>query len=348
MTEGGTPQRRTFRVSLRWKMLASFAGVFTVVYAFIAVWVYQYTGTEALQRLETQLASSSAGGATIIDPVTFRRLIETVPPAPDPSHPTGLGYPTSRLFVDVATQLYDIRRVITDSGVYTYYQDPSDGELYFAASAGFLLRPQIGARYKVPVIELVPPGVYANMKKGLTQTVNEPAYTDQFGSWISSYSPIRADDGSVVGAIGLDYPLTYVDEVQSEVRSQLFPVLFVSYVVLLVLVLLLATALARPLKRLTTASNRIAEGDYDVDLSRVSRTRFPDEMAMLAASFQVMVDRVAQRERSLTQEVKRLKVEIDHARRDEAVREITETDFFADLAAKAAQMRSRRRDDTST
>ena len=115
--------------------------------------------------------------------------------------------------------------------------------------------------------------------------------------------------------------------------------------VLLVLVLLLATALARPLKRLTVATERIAEGDYDVDLSGVSRSRFPDEMATLAASFQVMADQVAQRERSLAQEVTRLKVEIDHARREEAVREITETDFFADLSAKAAQMRRRRRGD---
>jgi nitrate/nitrite-specific signal transduction histidine kinase len=149
----------------------------------------------------------------------------------------------------------------------------------------------------------------------------------------------------VVGAIGLDYPLTYVDEVQAQVREQLFPVLGLSYAVLLVLVLMLATALARPLKRLTVATERIAEGDYDVDLSRVSRTRFPDEMATLAASFQVMADQVAQRERSLTQEVTRLKVEIDHARREEAVREITETDFFADLSAKAVQMRRRRRGD---
>ena len=35
-------ERRGVRVSLRWKMLAAFAGVFTIVYIFIAVWVYQY------------------------------------------------------------------------------------------------------------------------------------------------------------------------------------------------------------------------------------------------------------------------------------------------------------------
>jgi len=34
-------------------------------------------------------------------------------------------------------------------------------------------------------------------------------------------------------------------------------------------------------------------------------------------------------------------VEIDNTKREETVREITETDFFADLAAKAEDLRGR-------
>ena len=72
-------------------------------------------------------------------------------------------------------------------------------------------------------------------------------------------------------------------------------------------------------------------------------TRFPDEMYTLAESFTSMAAKVAARERSLTQEVQRLKVEIDHARREEAVKQITESDSFAELARKAAEMRRRNR-----
>ena len=39
--------------------------------------------------------------------------------------------------------------------------------------------------------------------------------------------------------------------------------------------------------------------------------------------------------------LKRLRVEIDNTKREETVREITETDFFADLAAKAEDLRGR-------
>jgi hypothetical protein len=43
----------------------------------------------------------------------------------------------------------------------------------------------------------------------------------------------------------------------------------------------------------------------------------------------------------LKQEVTRLKVEIDEVRRTEAVKQITESEEFNDLAAKAAEMRKR-------
>ncbi len=179
----------------------------------------------------------------------------------------------------------------------------------------------------------------ARMEQGLTTMTNEPAYTDDFGSWISTYSPILDEDGQSVGAIGVDYPLTYVTSVQADVQKQLYPVLGISYVVLLALVLVLSTSLTRPLKRLTAATERIAAGEYDLDVQALVRTRFPDEMYTLAESVSTMAAKVGARERSLTREVQRLKVEIDAVKREEAVKEITESDFFSDLTSKAADMR---------
>ena len=92
------------------------------------------------------------------------------------------------------------------------------------------------------------------------------------------------------------------------------------------------------------ATTRIAEGEYDLDLSEVLKTRFPDEMAVLAESFTRMAEKVRIRERTLTQQVRQLRVEIDAAKREQAVAEITESDHFASIAAKADALR-RRNDD---
>ncbi len=334
---------RGIRVKLRWKMLAAFTGAFTIVFVFLAIWVFQYTTETAQKRLETQLEGSAVGGAATINAPGFVELITTVPAIPDASNPTGLGYPTSPLYKANAEELYHINQIVPEANPYSYFQDPADGKLYFAASAGFMVSPPIGVTYKVPVDSIVNAETYALMVEGLSTTTAQEPYTDDYGSWISSYTPILDDDGKPVGALGVDYPMTYVAQVQSDVQRRLYPVLGVSYVVLLALVLILSTSLTRPLNRLTAATKRIAAGEYDLDVRSMVHTRFPDEMYTLAESFTSMAAKVAARERSLTQEVQRLKVEIDHARREEAVKQITESDSFAELARKAAEMRRRNR-----
>ena len=96
----------------------------------------------------------------------------------------------------------------------------------------------------------------------------------------------------------------------------------------------------RPLARLTAATRRIADGEYDLDVRSIVKSRFPDEMYELGQSFAIMAEKVAARERHLTKEVQRLRVEIDQAKREEAVQEITSTDFFEDLSGKADQLRA--------
>ena len=67
------------------------------------------------------------------------------PAVPDPEYQYGLGYPDSPLYTEVATQLYDIRRIVKDAKVYSYFQDPADGRLYFSASGGAMVPPPTAA-----------------------------------------------------------------------------------------------------------------------------------------------------------------------------------------------------------
>jgi len=337
--------RRSFRVAMRWKLLAAFATAFTVVFVFIALYVLQFSTQNAQTRLENELKTFATGGAKGINAEQFVELITTVPPVVDEANPFGLGYPSSPLYVEQARALINLNNITGEALSYAYFKDPKDGKLYAAASSGYFLDPQIGYTYKVPISNTSSVETNQLMNAGLSQPTLQPAYTDAYGSWISAYVPIVDQNGVTVGGLGVDYPITYVDEVKRDVLSRLLPILIAAYVILLGVVLLLSTTLVRPLKRLTAASARIADGEYDLDLSSFSGGRFPDEMYELAESFATMARKVGAREKSLSQEVQRLKVEIDQTRRAEAVREITENDGFADLARKAAEMRERMRKD---
>ena len=155
-------QRRGFRLGIRWKLLISFTTAFTVVFAFIAIWIFQYTTTVAKDRLENELNRSALGGAATISAPEFVELNATVPAVPDAAYEYGLGYPDSPLYDLIARELFSIRQIVKDAKVYSYFLDPADGKLYFSASGGYYVTPEpVGVQFKVPVSDVVDPATYA-------------------------------------------------------------------------------------------------------------------------------------------------------------------------------------------
>ena len=331
---------RDLYVSLRIKLVVVFVALFTVVFVGIAIWVLQFSATSAQNRLERQLMGQVEGVAQTVDADAFADLVATVPAVLDPSQESGFGYPDSPVYADIAGGLFDTFRV-TGSGTYTWFKDPTDGQLYTAVSSGYFRDPQTGYRYKTPLDQLTEPSTYALMEQGLTSTTEEPAYTDAFGSWMSVYSPILDSRGVSVGGIGQDISLDYVSEVRSNAVRQVLPVLLGTYVILVLLVWLFASRIVKPIRQLTVESTRIADGDYHRDLDSLSTPRLQDEISTLASTFAVMARKVAERERSLQVEVKRLRVEIDSTKRAESVQAIVDSEGFADIAKRAAEMRKR-------
>jgi len=104
---------------------------------------------------------------------------------------------------------------------------------------------------------------------------------------------------------------------------------------------LFARRLSRPVGVLTGAAERVEAGE-PVDTEALAAVgRSSDDVGRLARVFATMAEQVASRERKLREQVRALKVEIDHERRRQAVDEVTDTDFFRDLQGRAAEMRAR-------
>ena len=70
-----------------------------------------------------------------------------------------------------------------------------------------------------------------------------------------------------------------------------------------------------------------------------------DALGVLARRFTSMAREVQAREERLREEVRELRIEIDHVREARQVAEITETDFFRDLRSRADGLRRIIRDD---
>jgi len=101
-------------------------------------------------------------------------------------------------------------------------------------------------------------------------------------SWIS-YAPITLNGWS----LGVVFP---VDEFMADARQLQQTVIFLGFVggaILLLIIILIASSITRPLRKLTTASETFAKGEFDVQLPEINSK---DEIGQLNSSFHYMQD----------------------------------------------------------
>jgi two-component system cell cycle response regulator len=89
------------------------------------------------------------------------------------------------------------------------------------------------------------------------------------------------------------------------------------------------------------AAAAVEEGTFECDSLNPVAGR-EDALGKLARVFQNMARQVYAREQSLRQQLQELRVEIDEVKKARQVAEITETEYFRDLCAKAQRLRQRR------
>jgi len=96
-------------------------------------------------------------------------------------------------------------------------------------------------------------------------------------------APLRRDT-RVVGAVYLSQPMRDVASVLADLRARLLVSAAVSLVLSALIGLMLARAIAQPVRELTHAANRLAQGDFDYPLGVNSS----DELGELARAFRSM------------------------------------------------------------
>ena len=366
--EVASPKRR-LRLGMRWKLVFGFGAAITVVFVVVAGWILSFSTDTATTRLKNTLVDLAEGGARTIDVANFTTLL-TVPEKPTvgDTYPANAGYfagktvtadstwPTAEAYWQHVSELRNIRLTNPTASPYTLAVTP-DGELRFIGQWGAYGYTNPGGCDAAGKPGDEPCGVpfffsaakvYGTVPSyvtdGFLRTTAQPAYTDSLNTWISVYTPIKDTAGRTVGVVGVDYPMSYVNNVRSHVLRVLYPVFGAAYELLLVLIYFLSGLVTCRLGRITSGSQKVAEGDYSVDVTGSAKARFADEMSDLADSFNVMIMKVGERERSLTRTVAVLRVEIDEAKRKDSVKEIVDSDFFNDLSKKAIAMRAKVKD----
>jgi HAMP domain-containing protein len=357
---GTTPGKNRF-FSLRLKIWLGFILIFTPVFIGSYIWFYDYTRDRVFQTITDDLEQTVHGALVGMDKEGFVRLYEeesTNNPMCPPEKPTedtpkeenGYYPEDNPLYVAHENWLRAVQQTELKEDVYgdptkettrlyTYIKGPDDGEVIAIGSTGYFRKERGGFRFCQRYTS-----TSTRIYDGLSGRVDawEP-YTDSFGTWITTYAPIVGDNGEYIGAIGVDITASYVNEVSAEILRQGAIAFIITFIIIFFLVYWLSGFLTRPIIGLAGVAKEIGEGDYSHQWEEVqdAQRRMRDEIDTLTGVFKVMVDKVAEREKTLRARVQQLEIMVDRSKLDKQVSEIVDSDFFQELQTKVRGMRDR-------
>ena len=166
--------------------------------------------------------------------------------------------------------------------VYTVRKDEQG--IYFVVDARlFRDEPDIsefGDRYEEPSATLV-----ENFDTMIRTIIEPEIYTDEFGSFLSGYTPIFTSGGERVGVLGVDISADTILAQEQAYRNRLITIFFSTLLVLVVIGIISANYLAKPIVNLRDAAEKVSKGDFAYRITKIPGTR---ELAELAIDFNSM------------------------------------------------------------
>ncbi|KAA3645057.1 MAG: HAMP domain-containing protein [Chloroflexi bacterium] len=337
-TDNGDVKRSSF-FSLRWKLLIGFTVLFSVVFAAAFYWFFTTATNLALGRIQEDLSDTVQAA---VEGVNHEELLAL---AAD-GVPNDAGYSDDQRFNNQLDWLEVVHQIEPRAWPYVYIRGEGENEVFFVADLWARYDDDRSASFMEPYTST---GSLIRGLDELTFRLNDQGefdtYTDSFGRWVSAYAPVMNDQGEIVAAVGVDFRAEYVDNVRQSILSQMLTAFLITYAILFILVFAFSQIFTRPIAQLTDAAELIGEGDYEQDLSEIGAQRFRDEIGRLADVFDIMVEKVYEREQKLLRQVAELRIEIDKGQQSEQVDEIVETDFFRELQSRAAKLRQERDQD---
>jgi HAMP domain-containing protein len=332
---GSQKEQRHIFISLRWKLLIGFTLVFSIVFAAAFYWFLTYSTSSALEKIQDDLENTVQGAAKGVNTGELLALAREGQPNAD-------GFSDDPRYVSQLDWLDQVHAIEPRAWPYIYIPGTEENEIiyvvdlfarYDASRATSFLKKRVSRGFSI-----------GGLNELTIRTVDGrfDTYEDEYGAWVSAYTPIYGPSGQIIGAMGMDFEASYVNQVRQDIYNTMFYAFGVTYLVLFLLVFFLSGTLTNPIRKLTRGVEKIGEGNYDPETLRVPDTRLQDEIGTLTELFGIMAGKVYQREQILRQQVEKLKIEIDDAKRQNQVSEIVDTDFFRALQSKAKKMRDRR------
>jgi len=197
--------------------------------------------------------------------------------------------------------------------IFVYTMRKDEQGIYFVVDAGLPGEPDI-SEFRERYLE--PGPLLVEKFDSLNGTMLEPDfYTDEYGTFLSGYTPIFTSDGKRVGVLGVDISANTILAQQREYLVRLIVILLSALLLLVIAGIIFAAYLAGPIVGIRDAARRISKGELTFRITKIPHTR---ELAELATDLNAMTANLSDLINALEQRVAERTAEIsrkaDHLR----------------------------------
>ena len=196
--------------------------VFTIVF----VVTLNLVNEIMFRRIQENVVQTLQGSVKIIDTANFTSMVEAV--GPDPENPVNdERYNTHEDEIMVIKDLFP-----QVESVYTYIASSQPGEIQFIGDSYREDEATVNDATYYKETYQPPEGV--GYLEGLDQTVPpDEAYTDEWGTWVSGFTPIKDAQNNVIGGLGVDISVNYLEAIKDQVlKSLIVPFLIITFLFL--------------------------------------------------------------------------------------------------------------------
>lgn len=252
--------------SLQTKLMISFIVLIIVIAGGIFFYTYDQTKTALLEITRDDMLQIIGLASTQITPQEVDQIDQLK-----------AGQETSPQYLAIKKKLRDMRAL--SPNVVNFYIMRIDGEkiVFYVDDTEDEDGARIGQVYEEP-----DPKAFA--------AVNEPAvsdnpYSDEWGTYLSGYAPIRGSTVKSGYILGADMDASTVIQRQDFIGNTIYLIMGLAVLIAALIIGLFSLTIIRDIKKLNSAAQKISTGDTDVKIA-VKRS---DEIGELAESFSRMV-----------------------------------------------------------
>jgi len=121
-------------------------------------------------------------------------------------------------------------------------------------------------------------------------TITKNPYTDEWGTFVSGFLPVKNNSGSVVGVLGLDLDVSYVMGLQNQAIIVFAVSLAIILSAAIFISLMVGGSITKPIVEVSEAANLLAQMRFDIKTSRLRK----DEIGVMQLALYAIRDTLRQ------------------------------------------------------